>query len=360
MPELFWGGAETQFRALLQGIDKERYSIKVLIEHSKREAAEDDYLFIQDHRDDIVFLEPQKKMAFLSLPQKIRCLKRTYVDLEVDRPDVILIYGGASFLLMPWLKAKGFCVCYSDRNGENASARQKIKNFFYRSADAIVCNSKPTFEARLHTHKKVRFIPNGTRVDHEFAPSGYESDSLLMISRVASVKNIECAIRSLIYLPPEFSIALIGKTEDESYEEEMKQLVKELGVEGRFHFVGYSKDIRTHLERSFCTLLPSHAEGMPNAVLESWAHERPAIVSDIPANASLVDDDAMRFPCDAPDLLAKRVMDLKQAGKGFYDDLCRSYKKIVEDRYSMGKMVERYEALFDFLSAERRQYEKRH
>lgn len=344
MPELYWGGAETQFRALVQGLDKQNFSLKVLVEHSKREKTGQDEQFISSMIDSVEFdeLDP-KNFSALPLKKQIKLLKTYFSESLLKGNDAVIIYGGISVLLIPWLRRKGLTVCYSDRNGGKDSLRQRIKSVFYNKANVIICNSRPTYTRRSKKHQNVVFIPNGTRVIQNSISSGYESNNLLMVSRVAKVKNIECAIEALCYLPEQFTITLLGKTEDEVYGAQLREQISKVRLENRFHFAGYESDIDQFFQDSFCTLLTSFEEGMPNAVLESWAHERIAIVSSIPANMELVKDSKWRFPCDSPEILAKRVKDLKHLSKEDYDRLSRECKRNVEAEYSIERMVKRFE-----------------
>lgn len=348
MPELYWGGAETQFRALVQGLDKQKFSLKVLVEHSKREKTDQDARFISSMVDTVEFDELDSNGFFeLSLKKQIKLLKAYFSESLLQQDNTVIVYGGISVLLIPWLRRKGVTVCYSDRNGGRDSLRQQIKSIFYNKANAIICNSHPTYIRRSKEHQNVVFIPNGTKVVQENVSSGYESNNLLMVSRIAKVKNIECAIEALRYLPEQFTITLLGKTEDRAYETRLREQISEACLEDRFCFAGYESDIGPFFQKSFCTLLTSFEEGMPNAVLESWAHERIAIVSSIPANMDLVEDPQLLFPCNSPELLAKRVKDLKRLGKEDYEHLSHECRRNVEAEYSIERMIERFETILE-------------
>lgn len=347
MPELFWGGAETQFRTLIEGLNKDKYDVEVLIEHSRRGSSSKDSEFIADNSNNIKFHELRDKR------ERKTCLKLKDLLLFFGRRnreyDLTIIYGGLSFLFIPLIKACGNIVCYSERNAGWASVRQNIKDLFSNSADVIVCNSKPAYEKRKETHRRVQFIPNATQVFPEQGVSGYASCNILLISRIARVKNIECAIHALEFLPNNLTITLIGAPEETLYERELHDLSKSLGMEGRFVFKGFSHDISHDFENSFCTILTSFEEGMPNAILESWAHGRIAVASDIPANAALIKDAELRFPCNEPKELANRIMRLKSMPQKDYDALCLEYKQLAEQCYSVGAMLDRYEGLVDSL-----------
>lgn len=347
MPELFWGGAETQFRYLIKGLNKSQNNLKVVVEHSRRERNSQDGDFINSLEANVEILEPlgdgSKGASMLT---QARGLKQFFSQYETNKPDVILIYSGVSFLLIPWLKSKGHIVLYSDRNGEKDTLRQRIKRRFYASADTIVCNSEPTYEMRKQKNNNVVFIPNGTKVYEGETSSNYSSTNILMVSRVAPVKNIECAMRALAHLPKEFSITLIGKIEDYSYKKRLEQLARELGIEEQFIFAGYVSDVDAHFLNCFCTILPSFEEGMPNAVLESWTHGRIAIVSDIPSNRALVKEPTLLFPPEDPNALANQILALKALNEEEYESLSKTNKKIVKQDYSIQNMVKKYEKLF--------------
>lgn len=346
MPELFWGGAETQFRLLIEGIDKKAFDLHVLIEHSKRPRSSSDDEFINANSGKVKFHELSNRSG-QGKRAKLKLLLDFFSKRKQDSFDLVIIYGGDSFLLIPWLKASGYTICYSDRNAGKTTLRQRIKSFFYRPADIIVCNSKATFDLRARTGKNVEFIPNATKVSQESIHSGYDSNTILLMARIARVKNIECAVQALRYLPDEMTITLVGKAEDQAYEEELRTMVKKLDVTDRFLFKGYSENIAKELEGSFCTILPSREEGMPNAVLESWAHERVSIVSDVPGNTNLIHDPQYVFPCDAPEVLAGRIMDLKARSRDEYNEICAKARLHAKQSYSIPAMIDKYEKMFE-------------
>ena len=65
---------------------------------------------------------------------------------------------------------------------------------------------------------------------------------------------------------------------------------RELGLERNFLFLGRRADIPEILACCDIAVLPSRAEGLPNAVLEYMAAGLPVIVSRVGGNAELVED----------------------------------------------------------------------
>jgi glycosyltransferase involved in cell wall biosynthesis len=70
------------------------------------------------------------------------------------------------------------------------------------------------------------------------------------------------------------------------------------GVESSVRVAGYRSDARCFLAAADALVLPSLSEGQPLSILEAWRDGLPAIVSDIPELAELVDDGVSGFLFD--------------------------------------------------------------
>ena len=69
---------------------------------------------------------------------------------------------------------------------------------------------------------------------------------------------------------------------------ELERLIADLGLGDRFRLVGNVADVPGFLAGLDVAVLPSHAEGMSNAVLEYMAAGRPVVATDVGANAHLL------------------------------------------------------------------------
>ena len=72
---------------------------------------------------------------------------------------------------------------------------------------------------------------------------------------------------------------------------------QELGVKDNFLFLGRRADVPEILACCDIAVLPSRAEGLPNAVLEYMAAGLPMIVSRVGGNAELVQDGVTDYSC---------------------------------------------------------------
>jgi len=116
------------------------------------------------------------------------------------------------------------------------------------------------------------------RVRHELGLS--PSDRLfLMIAEFTPNKRHRDAVRALAQLQrSDVHLALAGEGEQMKL---VRQLVNELGVTTRVHFLGYRKDVPALIRASIATLLVSGREGLPRSIMESLCLETPVIGTNI-------------------------------------------------------------------------------
>lgn len=84
--------------------------------------------------------------------------------------------------------------------------------------------------------------------------------------------------------------------------------VEEWEAEGVVAYLGDADDVRPHLARADCVVLPSYREGLPRVLLEAAAMGRPLIATDAPGCREVVDDGVNGYLCsprDAHDLAEK-------------------------------------------------------
>ncbi|KPV39567.1 glycosyl transferase [Thiohalorhabdus denitrificans] len=83
------------------------------------------------------------------------------------------------------------------------------------------------------------------------------------------------------------------------------ETLEEWVEEGLVEYLGEADDVRPHIARSSCVVLPSYREGTPRTMLEAAAMGRPVITTDAVGCREVVDDGESGFLCqprDAEDL----------------------------------------------------------
>ena len=94
---------------------------------------------------------------------------------------------------------------------------------------------------------------------------------------------------------------------------------------GVVNYLGETDDVRPHINKSHCVVLPSYREGISRVLLEACALERPIIATNVPGCRDIIDDGKNGLLCDVknPKDLAEKMIkmiclsseDLKEMGK---------------------------------------------
>ncbi|MFQ3589639.1 MAG: glycosyltransferase family 4 protein [Chloracidobacterium sp.] len=160
-------------------------------------------------------------------------------------------------------------------------------------------------------------IFNPFNVDAEARPPWPDTDCPLRLGCVArmepSAKGQDILLETLA-LPKwrarEVRVTLAGTG---PWEGGLRRYAEQLGL-ASVHFAGFVSDMATFWREHHALVLPSRHEGMPLALIEAMLCGRPAIVTDVPGNAELLEDGVTGFIARAPD-----VVSLDEALERAYD-----------------------------------------
>jgi len=175
---------------------------------------------------------------------------------------------------------------------------------------------------------------------------GISSDEKLLLfsSHVTKQKGLHIAIKALSLIAgkrEKMKLMVVGGGE---YLEDAKKLAKELGLGRNIIFTGYisREDIPRYINAADIFIFPTiRQEGLPFALIEAMACEKPVIASRIGGVPSVIsdgEDGLMVSPGDVKDLAEKTLYLLSNphiAGK-----LASRARKKVEDKFSVNKMVD--------------------
>ncbi|MCI5138692.1 MAG: glycosyltransferase family 1 protein [Candidatus Electrothrix sp. AR1] len=121
------------------------------------------------------------------------------------------------------------------------------------------------------------------------------------------------------------------------------------------YFAGAVQNVSLYLQNARLFLLPSRIEGLSNALLEAMSWGLPVIVSDIPANLSLVRHriNGWAVPVNDSRALADAVLTLL-ADEALSQQLGRSARQEIEEHYTMDHIATRLTELYRVLMAKSR------
>lgn len=144
---------------------------------------------------------------------------------------------------------------------------------------------------------------------------------------------------------PDFVLLVAGRGEQlESLEEEARSL----GIERNVRFLGFREDVPALLDAIDVFVLPSVSEGLPVSILEAMARGKAVVASNIGGIPEVVKDGMTGYlvpPSDPEALTAKILLFLHHPQLAA--DMGESGRKRVQEAFSLDKMVQEYQSLYE-------------
>lgn len=107
--------------------------------------------------------------------------------------------------------------------------------------------------------------------------------SLMAAARFSPEKCLDVLIRATAMVP-ESVVGAVNLFGEGTEREALRRLAVDLAVEHRVKLHSWAADIPAQMAKHGMFVLPSEAEGMPYALLESMAAQIPVVVSDLPCH----------------------------------------------------------------------------
>jgi len=210
--------------------------------------------------------------------------------------------------------------------------------------------------------RKVRLIPRGVDVER-FHPSvpprlrlreklgiSGQTTVIATVAHLVPVKGHPTLIEAFAQVP-DAHLWIVGKPLDKQYEALLKQMVHDLDISNRVHFLGGINDIPALLSEVDIFVLPTWArwrmEGCPVALLEAMACGKACIATDIPGSRDLIEDgrSGILVPPEDPQALAEALHRLISS-EDLRIRLGQEARRRVEEHFSIEKEVSAHEALY--------------
>lgn len=244
---------------------------------------------------------------------------------------------------------------------EKVFGRMRIKPFIwlvdqgFRNARVIqsISNYLATWPALRDSKSPVELIRNGANpkdLKGNFDPAMVEAIKqkfgkqegdvwLVNTSRLEHQKAQDIVIRALKLLPEHIKFVAVGGGQDEQM---LKDLTKELHLEGRVFFAGQvtRDEVTAYRKASDIFVANSRSEGLGNAFLSALASRLPLITTGVGGIADYAKDGetAWVVPVDDPAALAQKVNEIL-ANPQKAQDISERARAMVEREYDWDKIA---------------------
>ncbi len=344
-------GTESQLLALLANLDRTRVEPSlILLDGMRAESRE-----LEPRHCEVVRLGVTRLLS----RRAIGAARRLRAHWRARPPEVLQSYFlDASYFSLPLAAAARVPVRLRVRNnlGYWLTRKHRLMNRLVNPfVTSILTNSDAGRDAIASADRvpvsRIEVIENGVDLAR-FArlPQPAENNILRVgcVANLRAVKNLDGLLRAAALVRerfPDVQFEIAGEGPDRAALEALRETLQ-LGE--TVHFRGVVSEIPEFLGACDLCVMPSHSEGMSNAVLEYLAAGRAVVATDVGANATLIgeagaivppgDDSALSVAMIG--LLANRY-ELKRRGQ-----LARER---VQMRYSRAGMCRRFEDLYERL-----------
>ena len=289
------GGAETFLMKLYRRLDKTIYQMDFCINVSDKCFYEDEILALGGK----IYRVPPKSASVSTFK------KRLYEIVKENHYDYVLRVTSSAFGFMDLKIAHkagaSVCAARSSNSSDGGSLKSKIAHRLGRILYGKYVN--------------VKMAPSDLAAEYTFGKKAYENGAVnilrnaIDIDRYGFSADMRSRIRSEFGLPDDITVLghvgrfmtqknhaflleafaeyakqngscvllLVGKGE---LEEQIRNKVSELGLNGKVIFAGVRSDIPALLSAMDVFVFPSLYEGMPNTVIEAQATGLPCLIAD--------------------------------------------------------------------------------
>lgn len=171
-----------------------------------------------------------------------------------------------------------------------------------------------------------------------------------MVANLRQSKGYEYfiqAARQVADIVPEARFLAIGE-KDEGIAQQLESLVQQLNLSDRFFFLGFRSDVAEILHGLDVFVLSSVSEGLSIATIEAMAAGKPVVVTRSGGPEEIVEDGrtGMLVPPADPKSLASRICQVL-GDPELATTLSRNARAEVQSKFSLAKMVQEYESLYE-------------
>jgi glycosyltransferase involved in cell wall biosynthesis len=353
----FLGGAEYYVSRLATALDRNRFSVSLLMGDGGTGALEDWAAGLVAEGIPVV-------RTPMRLPWRLDDAPRLWRALDRLGPHVVHVnmpgpYSGQNALLAPIARAAGARVVTTEHLPMVAPLwkRRALKQLALRSVDVAVtmtqANASCLVERQRIAAERVRVVPNGVRRslgENRHARRGNDEVVWLFVGNIIAHKGLHTTLEALSMVRPGWRLRVIGAGPDEA---RCRELTERLGLTPRVTFFGRQSpaEVERHLATADALVLPSAMEGLPYVILEAMASSLPVVAGDVYGIPEVVVDGETGFlvpPEDAPALAQALTRVIESAP--LRARLGTNARRRFEERFTLERQVEAMSTIYERLA----------
>lgn len=213
------------------------------------------------------------------------------------------------------------------------------------------------FALNMGANCPVEIVPNGVNIEHfsrEYKEKPLDKKAgdifLITTSRLTHKNGVADIIESLVHLPKEVKLIILGTGE---LEEKLKEKAHALSVFNRVSFLGYVPHdiLPAYLHQSDIFIRPSYSEGFGNSFVEAMAAGLPVIATQVGGIVDFLEEGRTGLFCEVknPKSIAYQVELLMHDPK-LYKRLVINGYTMVKEKYTWDKVaIEMKSRIFSIL-----------
>jgi glycosyltransferase involved in cell wall biosynthesis len=353
---LFYGGMERLIADMVRRIDHDRFDVHVLCTT----------LFgkFSEGLDEVAGLHLARPLTRSSLvwPASLRD------DIRKIAPDVVHSHSGIWFKASAAARLAGVKRIVHTEHGRakpDPWSHRLVDAIGARRTDVVVAVSAPLATQLEHDlripHRKIVVVTNGVDTDlHRPVTDdgvvrrelGIPADTPILgsIGRLQPIKGYDVMVEAFAILRARWSggpppVLVVGG--EGSERPALEQRVREHGLGGAVHLLGWRDDIRS-LHASFTLFtMSSHSEGTSVSLLEAMSAGICPVVTDVGANSAVLGEPLRHrlVPAAQPGLLADAWLEALRDADRRCRDAATARTRVVTD-FGLDAMVRAYEGIY--------------
>ncbi len=365
------GGTKKHLMDIALGLDRTKYEVTIICSTLREKSFYKDIEHLRNNGIKVKIIKMKRAVRSLA---DLAAFFRIYWYLRCHPVDILHTHSSkAGFLGRLAGKLAGVkpilysphCYYFQQKEGFARFFFRFLEQFAGFFTDKFVCVSEGerhlTIQERISKPHKTVTIANGIdpsefvfepRIAETKRILGIETDASVVgtVTRFTAQKGYRVFFQAALQvhkIKPDIFFLVVGS---EDHKAKAEKLIDQLGMADRVILAGKSGEVRDLLSVMDIFVLCSFWEGLPYALLEAMAMEKPVVASRIPGISEVVHHEETGYLVDPgePAAFAERILDMLD-NKERAMEVGRKGNIIVKEKYQLETQIQMLSKLYEEL-----------